>query len=149
MVKNSVGGKKAKRAKNHTEHGGKRPILWAEDLQMYGRVERVLGDMRCDVLCKDGVHRVCKIRGKMKKRVWITTGDVVLICLRDFQDDKADIIHKYNAEETKILADQQEFNPEVASTNRPKNTLDDLLDEPPQQQESGENNSTEICFDEI
>lgn len=149
MVKNTVGGKKAKRAKNHND-SGKRPILWAEDLQMYGRIERVLGDMRCDVLCKDGLHRICKIRGKMKKRVWITTGDVVLICLRDFQDDKADIIHKYNADEVKILADQQEFNPEVSSTHRVKNTLEDLLEEEEEGGESGEEQiGTEICFDEI
>lgn len=27
----------------------------------------------------------------------ISQGDIVLVGLRDFQDDKADIIHKYNA----------------------------------------------------
>ena len=142
-----TGGKKAKKAKNHTgEVGGKRPILWAEDLQLYGRVERVLGDMRCEVLCKDGVHRVCKIRGKMRKRVWIATGDVVLVCLRDFQDDKADIIHKYNPDESKILADQNEFNPETTQKARTvKSSLDDLLEEP--EEESG--SDAEICFEEI
>lgn len=147
MVKNTIGGKKAKRAKNQNDNGGKRPILWAEDLQMYGRVERILGDMRCDVLCKDGTQRICKIRGKLKKRVWISTGDIVLICLRDFQDDKADIIHKYNVEEVKILIDQNEFNPDIAVSNKKRSTLDDLLEEP--SSSSDEDINTEICFDEI
>lgn len=28
-------------------------------------------------------------------QVWIANGDIVLVSLRDYQDDKGDIIHKY------------------------------------------------------
>lgn len=35
--------------------------------------------------------------------MWIGVGDIVLIGLRDFQDDKADIIMKYTADEARLL----------------------------------------------
>jgi translation initiation factor 1A len=64
----------------------------------------MLGNGRCDCMCIDGVKRLCHIRGKMRKRVWIATGDIVLISLRDFQDEKADIITKRIQETFAILA---------------------------------------------
>ena len=36
-------------------------------------------------------------------KVWIGVGDIVLIGLRDFQDDKADIIMKYTPDEARQL----------------------------------------------
>merc|ERR1719400_128448 len=41
-------------------------------------------------MCFDGVKRLCHIRGKMRKKVWVAQGDIVLIGLRDYQDGKAD-----------------------------------------------------------
>jgi len=34
-------------------------------------------------------------------QVWINQGDIILVGLRDFQDNKADIILKYNVEEAR------------------------------------------------
>lgn len=39
----------------------------------------------------------------MRKKVWVMVGDIVLVSLRDFQDEKADIILKYNSDEAKNL----------------------------------------------
>lgn len=33
--------------------------------------------------------------------MWINQGDIVLLSLRDFQDDKADVIVKYTADEAR------------------------------------------------
>ena len=51
------------------------------------------------------------IRGAMKNRVWINTGDIVLIGLREFgsEDDKCDIIMKYFDEEAKELQELGEI----------------------------------------
>lgn len=49
--------------------------------------------------CFDGTKRLAHIRGKMRKKVWINQGDIVLLSLRDFQDDKADVIVKYTPDE--------------------------------------------------
>ena len=35
------------------------------------------------------------------EQVWINQGDIVLLSLRDFQDDKADVIVKYTADEAR------------------------------------------------
>merc|ERR1719378_569699 len=54
-------------------------------------------------MCFDGEKRLAHIRGKMRKKsnalrqVWINQGDIVLLSLRDFQDDKADVIQKYSS----------------------------------------------------
>jgi translation initiation factor 1A len=63
----------------------------------------MLGNARVDAFCFDGVSRLCQIRGQMRKRVWITVGDIVLVSLREFQDSKADIIWKYTPDEARSL----------------------------------------------
>merc|ERR1719213_447000 len=45
-------------------------------------------------MCFDGVERLCHIRGKLRKKVWIAQSDIVLVGLRDYQDAKADVILK-------------------------------------------------------
>lgn len=35
--------------------------------------------------------------------MWINQGDIILLSLRDFQDDKADVIVKYTADEARNL----------------------------------------------
>lgn len=64
---------------------------------------RMLGDGRLALQCYDDVARTGLIRGTMRRRVWINTGDIVLIGLREFQPDKADVIHKYTTEEARNL----------------------------------------------
>jgi len=57
---------------------------------------RLLGFDRLMVKCQDGNERLCRIRGKMKRRVWIREGDVVLVSPWDFQSDKrGDVIWRY------------------------------------------------------
>lgn len=47
------------------------------------------------VRCMDGVVRIARIPGKIKKRIWIREGDVVIVVPWEFQDEKADVIWKY------------------------------------------------------
>ena len=35
--------------------------------------------------------------------MWVNQGDIILLGLRDFQDSKADVILKYNADESRQL----------------------------------------------
>merc|ERR1712048_1385434 len=89
------------RGKNEGEE--KRELIFKEDGQEYAQVIRMLGNGRLDAQCIDGVKRLCHIRGKMRKKVWVSTGDIILVGLRDFQDEKADVILKYNADEARSL----------------------------------------------
>ena len=47
------------------------------------------------VRCSDGVTRLGRIKGKMKKRAWIREGDIIIIVPWSFQDDKCDITYRY------------------------------------------------------
>lgn len=51
---------------------------------------QLLGFDRVLVKCQDGHEHLCRIRGEMKRRVWIRTGDVGLVSPWDFQSHKRD-----------------------------------------------------------
>ncbi len=106
MGKNKKGGKKHKRSKNQTF--GK-DLIFKEENQEYAKVLKLLGDSRVSLQCYDGIERLGIIRGNMKKRVWISSEDHVLIGLREFDDAKADIIHKYTPEEVRLLTSYGEL----------------------------------------
>ncbi|MBU4406632.1 MAG: translation initiation factor IF-1A, partial [Candidatus Altiarchaeota archaeon] len=46
--------------------------------QVLGEVEQLLGDRRMMVRCADKHARVCRIPGKIRRRIWIKEGDIVL-----------------------------------------------------------------------
>ncbi|CDI98049.1 translation initiation factor eIF 1A [Echinococcus multilocularis] len=103
MPKNKgKGGKNRRRGKNENE-GQKRALIYREEGQQYAKVERLLGNGRLEAYCFDGVKRLCHIRGKMRKKVWINSGDIILVSLRDYQDQKADVILKYLNDEARTL----------------------------------------------
>ncbi|RQD85796.1 translation initiation factor eIF-1A [Methanosalsum natronophilum] len=58
-------------------------------------VETLLGANRLKLRCLDGVVRMGRIPGSMKKRTWIREGDIVIAVPWNFQDSKADVIWKY------------------------------------------------------
>ncbi|XP_045852678.1 eukaryotic translation initiation factor 1A, X-chromosomal-like isoform X1 [Meles meles] len=103
MPKNKgKGGKNRRRGKNENE-SEKRELVFKEDGQEYAQVIKMLGNGRLEAMCFDGVKRLCHIRGKLRKKVWINTSDIILVGLRDYQDNKADVILKYNADEARSL----------------------------------------------
>jgi len=65
------------------------------DREVLGTVERLLGANRLKVRCMDGKVRLARIPGKMKKRIWIREGDVVIVVPWSFQDEKADVVWRY------------------------------------------------------
>lgn len=109
MPKNKgKGGKNRKRGKNENEEE-KRELVYKEDGQEYGQVVRMLGNGRLEAQCIDGKKRLCHIRGKMRKKVWVAQGDIILVGLRDYQDEKADVIMKYTADEARVLKQYSEL----------------------------------------
>lgn len=76
----------------------------------------MLGNGRLEALCFDGTKRLGNIRGKLRKKVWINQGDIILLSLREYQDDKGDVILKYTADEARSLKAYGEL-PESAKIN--------------------------------
>ena len=84
-------------------------LVLADEMQTYGMVLQALGDRRFRCKCSDGVERQCKIRGKFRGRLYVQVHDILLISLREDEDDKADIIQKYKPEEVHELKKLGEF----------------------------------------
>ncbi len=64
--------------------------------EILGIATKLLGFDRIMVKCQDGHERLCRIRGKMKRRVWIRLGDIVLVSPWDFQSEsRGDLIWRY------------------------------------------------------
>ena len=74
-----------------------------QENEVLGVSERLLGYDRILVRCQDGATRLCRIRGKMKRKVWIRLNDVVLVSPWDFQTERGDIIWRYKANQAEWL----------------------------------------------
>ena len=108
MGKNIKGGKKHKKYKNKNQPLRKKELILADSgtSQEYFSITKMLGDGRCLGNGSDGRKDVlCIIRGRMRKKVWIHSGDKVLGSYRDFNSGRpiADIIHKYSEDEVNVL----------------------------------------------
>ena len=92
---------------------GKKKVKSEEELKhmmlpvandVIGIAKKMLGFDRLLVSCQDGKERLCRIRGKMKRRMWIRQGDIVLVSPWDFQSDKrGDIIWRYKRNQAEWL----------------------------------------------
>lgn len=73
-----------------------KPRLPNKEFEVLGIAEKMLGYDRIMVRCFDGFTRLCRIRGKMKRRAWIRLNDIVIVSPWDFQSDKrGDISYRY------------------------------------------------------
>lgn len=74
--------------------------------EILGIADDLLGGSRLNVVCEDGKTRLARIPGRMKRRVWIREGDLVIIDPWDFQDEKADVVWRYTDTQASYLSRQ-------------------------------------------
>ena len=109
MYQTSIRNKKKSSNLNKVENNN---YMINKDYEEFGYVMKVLGNCRVLVLCDNGTEAIGVIRGSMRrfnKRVLIETGDIVAVSMREFQTNKVDIVHKYNAEQCKSLIANKEI----------------------------------------
>ncbi|MHA1300321.1 MAG: translation initiation factor eIF-1A [Candidatus Helarchaeota archaeon] len=98
--------KKNKRSKTtSTEHDYVRRVQLPIEGQVLGRVIQILGGGWLKVQCEDDKVRNCRIRGKIRKRMWIRIDDVVLVePWVDMQsDERGEIITRYTKTQARWL----------------------------------------------
>ena len=59
-------------------------MVLAQEGEMYGQVIKLVGSDHLVVKCADGKTRLGRIRGKIRRRVWIRLGDIVLLVRKGF-----------------------------------------------------------------
>src|SRR3990167_7278333 len=129
MPKNKgKGGKNRKKGKNESEDK-KRELIFKLSYQEYGQVIKHLGGNKLQVHCFDNTVRICNIRGKMRRKVWIAVGDIVLIDIRDFEDNVGDIIHKYYSDEAYNLQSYGEIPSNIVLEKTDKKDEDIIFEE--------------------
>ncbi|KAI0008132.1 hypothetical protein F4779DRAFT_642149 [Xylariaceae sp. FL0662B] len=137
MPKNKgQGGKTRRRGKKDDVKQNKQEFIFKEECQAYARIEKVLGSGRFNVRTlnksndsADGqtVH-LAILRGNMRKKVNITPNDIVLLSLREFQEAKADIIHKYTLAEVRKLQEYDELPMDALVGQTTDTTSEDFID---------------------
>ena len=72
--------------------------------EVLGVVELMLGSDKLRVRCDDGKERIVRIPGKLRKRVWIRVGDLVLLQpWKVMSDRRADVIWRYTQTQARWL----------------------------------------------
>ena len=72
-----------------------------------GVVVKMYGNDRVLVECSDGKRRLCRIRGQLRRRIWIREGDLVLVSPWDFQrDTRGDIWWRFTKGQALKLAER-------------------------------------------
>ena len=72
--------------------------------EMFAVVTSMSGNSKVIVECEDGKTRVGRIRGKIRKRVWIRLGDLVLVEPWVVQtDERCDVFWKYTRTQANYL----------------------------------------------
>ncbi len=72
--------------------------------EVLGLVEQMFGFDRVRVRCKDGYIRNCRIRGKIRKRMWVREGDVVIIQPWPVQaTERGDLLYRYTRTQVEWL----------------------------------------------
>lgn len=104
--KKGKGGKRIRRGKKSTgldETDSQVPFK--NDQQEYAQVTKLLGNMMLlgRILGDNNKEKICVIPGKFKKKIWIGKDDIILVSIRDFQEDKCDVVYKYSPNEARKL----------------------------------------------
>ena len=85
-----------KKTEEQNEQGEVTRVKLPKKEEMLGVIEQRLGGNKMMVLCSDGKSRNCRVPGRLKRKLWLRPGDVVLIQLWELDKEKGDVIFKYN-----------------------------------------------------
>ena len=103
LISANLGVTKLGKRKIKNEGNLEKMVLPASN-DVLGLAGKILGAERILVKCQDGKERICRVRGKLKRRVWIREGDVVLVSPWDFQSEtRGDIFWRYRRNQTEWL----------------------------------------------
>ncbi len=72
--------------------------------ETFGILMQRLGGSRTSIRCADGKTRVCRIPGRLRRKLWVREGDLVLVKPWEFGGDaKGDLIFKYRPTQVQYL----------------------------------------------
>ena len=64
--------------------------------EVLGVIEQRVGGARMIIKCVDGKARNCRVPGRLRRALWLREGDVVIVEPWEFDNEKGDVLFKYN-----------------------------------------------------
>ncbi|PIO07655.1 translation initiation factor IF-1A [Candidatus Pacearchaeota archaeon CG10_big_fil_rev_8_21_14_0_10_34_12] len=71
--------------------------------EVIGIIEQRLGGNKMFVECLDGKTRNCRVPGRLKRKLWLRPGDVVIIEPWELDNTKGDVLYKYRPNQVEWL----------------------------------------------
>ena len=71
--------------------------------EVIGIIEQRLGGNKMMVKCLDGKSRNCRVPGRLRRKLWLRPGDVVIIEMWELDKNKGDVIFKYRSNQIEWL----------------------------------------------
>tara|TARA_B000000477_G_C6094844_1_gene229425 strand:+ start:182 stop:667 length:486 start_codon:yes stop_codon:yes gene_type:complete len=121
MYQSSIRNKKKISKFNNSKHSDYSPEIDEE----YAIVTKMLGNCRVNLTTNEGNDILGIIRGSLRKftnKIFIELGDIVVVSVREFQKSKADIVHKYNRDQTLLLISEDKLSNIILNIYNKHNT---------------------------
>ena len=136
MYQTSIRNKKQKKLLNNSQNND---YDINPNNEEYAIVLKLLGNCRVTLYTNSGNECMGIIRGSLRKftkRILIEKCDIVVVSIRDYQDNKVDIVHKYNREQIQELINQDKlsksiidyYNNKIKFENSNNNIVNDTLE---------------------
>lgn len=71
--------------------------------EVMGIINERLGGNKMRVNCLDGKSRICRVPGRLKRRLWLRPDNVVIIEPWELDDSKGDVLYKYTPNQAQFL----------------------------------------------
>ena len=153
--KNKKGGKKYKKNKREIQEQTTLRLKEEHEGQEYAQVITCKGNCRFDVRCCDGIERAAILCGAMRKRKFIGIRALVLVSIREFQDNVCDIIDSYDESQTRKLKEDGHLPNDfkIEEENQFGGEIDETItfsnDIPESESESSDESDDDINIDDI
>ena len=124
MYQTSIRNKKQKKYLNNSHNND---YAIDENYEDYAIVTKLLGNCRVLLITNLGNECIGIIRGSLRKfsnRILIEKGDIVVVSIRDYQNNKVDIVHKYNREQIQGLINDKKLSQTIINFYFNKVNLD-------------------------
>ena len=104
--------KKPVKKKQYGHHRGERPTGFADgpvrvrrprEGEFVGAIVQRFGGNRMEVKCNDGKSRNGRVPGRYRRKLWLRPGDFVIVVPWVDNDDKAEVIFKYQKNQKSAL----------------------------------------------
>jgi translation initiation factor 1A len=63
--------------------------------ELIGTIDQRLGGNKMNVICTDGKERNCRVPGRLRRKLWLRPGDVVIVEPWNLDNTKGDVLFKY------------------------------------------------------